>query len=270
MAHCTRCEKRCSQSIVKRPEEEGDIRWRVVELDCWKPLVRRPIDRLWEREQVSKDFGMSLELSSMHLERNTSCDKNDVAVFEPDIGLRGNFQRGCHSGLSARQRDGGKRVCGVENGVRCKTESSRMCKGRRRATCCLCVLQILIAMYKFRGNTSLGEVAHVPTTLRIPGPVNSGEPGNLKLRTYFIPQLISRNLTDSVSIFDLTDTHWRIFYHVVGGRITLTKLVSLVSPCSACSPDQDLLRDSWNFLLFSQRPLAGATVYPFSFNVPST
>ena len=155
-------------------------------------MVRRLIGRLWEREQVSKDFGMSLELSSMHLERNTPCDKNDVAVFEPDIGLRDDLQRGCHSGLRMRKRYEGNRVCRVENGVRCITESSRMCKGRRRTTCCLCVLQI--AMYKFRGNASLREVAHVPITLRMPGPVNSGKPGNRKLPMNFISQSLILSL----------------------------------------------------------------------------
>lgn len=68
-------------------------------------MIRWPIGRLWKREQVSKDFGMSLELPSMHLERDTSCDENYVAVFEPDIGMRDNVRRGCHSGWRMRQKD---------------------------------------------------------------------------------------------------------------------------------------------------------------------
>ena len=92
------------QAVVKCSEEESDVGWRVVELNRWKPLIRRLIDRLWEREQVSKDFGMSLELSPMHLKRNTSCDENDVAIFEPDIGLRDGVRRGCHSGWRMRER----------------------------------------------------------------------------------------------------------------------------------------------------------------------
>lgn len=69
-------------------------------MDNEKPPEGRLIDRLWEGEQIPKDFRMALELSPMYLERNTPCDENDVAVFEPDIRLGDNVRRCRHrSGL---------------------------------------------------------------------------------------------------------------------------------------------------------------------------
>lgn len=39
----------------------------------------------------------------MYLERDTACDENYVAIFEPDIGLSDRIRKGCHHSWRTRR-----------------------------------------------------------------------------------------------------------------------------------------------------------------------
>lgn len=86
-----------SKPIVKRRQQVQHVRRRIVQFYPLAAVDKRLIltRRLRYRKQITKDFGMALELSTVNLESYSTSDEDNVAIGKPNIRADDIFWDSC-------------------------------------------------------------------------------------------------------------------------------------------------------------------------------